>query len=202
MTPFTQFEDFAPDAAEVREAVIAGGFSLEKGPDGAEYTGISQYQARHWYDRIAELVKAPIIPRLSCFRLNLAGELPHSWVHSDDICARYASVLYLNPPEQCKGGTAFWYHEALGMDRLLSDAELVAQGVRAEDIPGYHAMMTRDWKDLNAWKQHALAQMQWNRFITYRTHFFHSRFPFEAFGSGPKDGRLIWACFYDKKGEA
>jgi hypothetical protein len=78
--------------------------------------------------RIAELIGEPITPKLSCFRLNLAGELPHSWVHSDDICAEFASVLYLNLPEQCKGGTAFWAHDEWG-DHLLSDEELKARGI-------------------------------------------------------------------------
>jgi hypothetical protein len=72
---------------DVRNAVIAGGFSDQKGPDGFTYTGISGYPVPQWYDRIAQLVGSPIVPKLSCFRLNLAGETPHSWIHSDDICA-------------------------------------------------------------------------------------------------------------------
>jgi hypothetical protein len=50
---------------------------------------------------------------------------------------------------------------------------------------------------LEAWEQIALAPMQFNRFITYPTSYFHSRFPHEAFGAGPADGRLIWVCFFD-----
>lgn len=199
MIPVLQFEDFAADATMVREAVIVGGFSTEPGPDGAVYTGISRYQTPHWHDRISQLLRHRIIPRLSCFRLNLGGELPHSWVHSDDICARYASVLYLNLPEQCSGGTAFWRHEALGIDRLPTKDELAAKGVHPD---WFYKMMTREWKDLTFWKPYGFVPMQWNRFITYPTCFFHSRFPFEAFGHSAQDGRLIWVCFYDKEGEA
>jgi hypothetical protein len=198
-SPALQFDDFAPDAAAVRDKVIAGGFSVETGPDGAKYTGISQYQVPLWHDRIAELLGCRIIPRLSCFRLNLAGEMPHSWVHSDDICARYASVLYLNPPEQCQGGTAFWHHEGLRIERLPSKEELTRTGWNAD---WFYAMMSREWKDLQFWKQYASAAMQFNRFVTYPTCFFHSRYPFEGFGKGPEDGRLIWVCFYDKEREA
>lgn len=198
MAPILKFDNFAPDAEEVRKAVIAGGFKKETGPDGAEYTGISGYPVPHWIERIAELIQCPIVPKLSCFRLNLAGELPHSWVHSDDICAKYASVLYLNPPEQCAGGTAFWRHEALKIDRLPSKEELTAQGVHAD---WFYDMMAREWKELTYWQQTGFVPMQWNRFITYPTCYFHSRFPFEAFGDGPQDGRLIWVCFYDKVGE-
>lgn len=193
------FDAFAPDAEKVREAVIHAEFSSENGPDGAKYTGISKYSVPQWYQRIADLIKRAIVPRLSCFRLNLAGELPHSWVHSDDICADYASVLYLNTPEQCSGGTAFWRHEALKIDRLPTREELNASGTHAE---WFYKMMTREWKDLTYWKQTDFYDMKWNRFITYPTCLFHSRYPFEGFGTGPADGRLIWICFYDLKGEA
>jgi hypothetical protein len=193
--PIIIADDFAVDAEAVRQAVIAGGFSTEAGPDGAEYTGISEYAVPQWFERIAEILGvAKITPRLSCFRLNLKGELPHSWVHSDDICAQFASVLYLNPPEQCSGGTAFWKHRVLGWERLFQPQEIAQHGV---DEAAYHALVTREWKVLDAWQPNGFVGMQFNRFVTYPTSYFHSRFPFEGFGGGPSDGRLIWVCFYD-----
>lgn len=194
MSELLQFDDFAADAEAVREAVVRGQFSEETGPDGAKYTGISQYSVPHWFEAIAARRKKQIAPRLSCFRLNLAGELPHSWVHSDDICAKYASVLYLNTPEQCAGGTAFWSHVNLKLDHLPSRENLEAVGLNAA---GFYKQMDKDWKELQLWKQTRLVPMRWNRFITYPTCLFHSRYPFEGFGSGPRDGRLIWICFYD-----
>jgi uncharacterized protein DUF6445 len=190
-------ENFAPDALAVREAVIAGEFHTEQGPDGGTYTGIAQYPVPQWHERISEVLGRPIQPRLSCFRLNLKGELPHSWVHSDDICAKFASVLYLNPPEQCTGGTAFWKHAALGMSYLLSREELAAHGM---DADAFYKLMNREWKDASAWQQVGFMPMVFNLFLTYPTQFFHSRWPWEGFGTSPQDGRLIWACFYDIEG--
>lgn len=187
-----QCDGFVPDLEAVREAVIAGKFATHKGPDGAEYTGISMYPVPHWYERISQLIGANIKPAISCFRLNLAGEFPHSWVHSDDICAKFASVLYLN--HQCQGGTAFWKHKTRGIDRLPPKAELTARG---EDADAFYKTMDREWKELEHWEQVRFVPMEFNRFITYPTSLFHSRFPFEAFGKGPEDGRLIWICFYD-----
>jgi Family of unknown function (DUF6445) len=198
-TPFKQCDNFTVDAASVRKAVVTGQFMTKKGPDGADYTGISAYPVPHWFKRISAVVGRPIVPKLSCFRLNLAGELPHSWVHSDDICAKYASVLYLNTPEQCQGGTAFWEHKTLHLDRLPSRTDLIAKNIQPD--PFYEAMNS-DWKNLSLWKQVNFVPMQWNRFITYPTYLFHSRFPFEGFGKGPEDGRLIWICFYDVEARA
>lgn len=195
MMPILQADGFADDAIGVRQAVTSGGFSTKQGPDGATYTGISTHPVPQWFDRISELVGGKIEPKLSCFRLNLAGELPHSWVHSDDICAKYASVLYLNLPEQCKGGTAFWKHKTRNISALPSKASLTAGGVDADE---FYRTMDREWKEIEHWEQIEFVPMQFNRFITYPTSLFHSRFPFEAFGKGPKDGRLIWICFYDR----
>jgi len=195
MNEVFEFNDFSPDAQKVREAVIAGKFATEIGPDGAKYTGISSYPVPQWFHRIAYLIGSPIVPKLSCFRLNLKGELPHSWVHSDDICAKYASVLYLNPPDQCSGGTAFWRHKNLHIDRLPTREQLAAKDI---DADRFYKAMDREWKNLALWEQVGMIPMRFNRFITYPTCLFHSRFPHEAFGSGPQDGRLIWICFYDK----
>lgn len=194
MMPIFKCDDFAPDLSVVRNAVINGEFGTHDGPDGAKYTGISLYPVPHWYERISQLVGAKIAPKISCFRMNLAGELPHSWVHSDDICAQYATVLYLNTPQQCIGGTAFWKHKTRGIDRLPSKAVLTAKG---EDADAFYKTMDREWKELEHWEQVEFVPMKFNRFITYPTSLFHSRFPFEGFGTTPKDGRLIWICFYD-----
>jgi hypothetical protein len=193
-----QCPDFAADALEVRENVIAGGFSTVQGPDGFPYTGISQYQVPHWIEKIAEL-RGPINPGLSGFRLNLAGELPHSWVHSDGICAKWASVLYLNLPEQCLGGTAFWKHKICGYTKLPSREALEDAGI---DAARFYQWMQGQWKIKDAWEQIDLIPMRFNLFVTYPTDLFHSRFPFEAFGSNGQDGRLIWVCFYDLKESA
>lgn len=189
-----QIDNFAPDIAQVRDAVINGEFSTETGPDGFEYTGISKHQVPHWFDLIAQGLECSIIPRLSFFRLNLAGEVPHSWVHSDDICARFAAVLYLNLPNQCHGGTAFWRHTGLRMECMPSLEEMQATGTH---VDWFLSMMQREWADLRFWEQHCFVGMQFNRFITYPTSQFHSRYPFEGFGTGPQDGRLVWSCFYD-----
>ena len=194
MKNLIQKDDFAQDADAVRSFVISQGFTSEQGPDGAVYTGISKHQATQWFELISRLRGRKIVPKLSCFRINLAGELPHSWVHSDDICAKYASVLYLNPPEQCKGGTAFWRHKELMLDRLPAPEDLESVGT---DPNTFYREMNDDWKRLEKWFQIGMVPMKWNRFITYPTSLFHSRFPFEGFGTGPQDGRLIWICFYD-----
>lgn len=191
-----QFDDFAPDWSSVRSDLIAAGqFETYKGPDGFDYTGVCKWDVPHWHDHLADLLGCKIDVKLSGFRLNLAGELPHSWVHSDDICAQYAVVLYMNQPAQCRGGTAFWRHTGLNLDRLPDMAQMAANG---NNVPWFLDMMSREWRCLDWWQQVGFVAMTPNRLITYPTYMFHSRYPFEGFGSGPEDGRMVWVCFYDR----
>ena len=194
MISLIQCDDFAPDAVSVRDAVISGEFKTVKGPDGGDYTGVQFREMDNWTERISYVVGRTIKPKLSGFRLNLKGELPHSWVHSDDICAEMASVLYLNPPNQCSGGTAFWKHVGFGIDSAPTSGEIIAAGFNPNWM---YRTLSNDWKELDYWEMTNFCAMKWNRFITYPTKMFHSRYPFEAFGEGPKDGRLVWVCFFD-----
>jgi hypothetical protein len=194
MLNLIQCDDFIPNAYEIREQVIQREFKTEKGPDGANYSNVQLVEVPELIDRISLVLGGKIIPRLSGFRLNLAGELPHSWVHSDEICAGWASVLYLNPPSQCQGGTAFWKHRGLNIDHSPTPEAITSNGF---DVEWFQQMLSREWKELDYWEQAGFVTMKFNRFITYPTSMFHSRYPFEGFGTSPADGRLVWVCFYD-----
>ncbi|MGI0034284.1 MAG: DUF6445 family protein [Nitrososphaera sp.] len=119
----------------------------------------------------------------SAFRLNYGGELPNNWVHADRGYGSLAAVLYLSLPEHCTGGTAFWRHRS-GIDRLPAEA-------------GDEHQAVRDFVRISRWRQTQVVPMAFNRLILYPTQLFHSRWPFQAFGTGPQDGRLIAVGFYE-----
>jgi hypothetical protein len=190
-----QFDDFAPDIYQVRADLIAANpFATVVGPDGFDYTNVAKWEMPHWHELLEQMLGRKIVVKMSGFRLNLAGELPHSWVHSDDICAQFAVVLYLNPPDQCRGGTAFWRHNGLQIDRMPDLKAMAGNGINAD---WWLSTLNSDWKNLDWWEQAGFVAMKTNRLITYPTSMFHSRYPFEGFGSGPEDGRMVWVCFYD-----
>jgi len=142
--------------------------------------------------RIEMTLKRQILPEQSLIRLNYAGEMPNNSIHSDNSLGEFASVLYLNPPEQCAGGTAFWRHKATGLTRF-DEAEIRRKGKSPaktlQQIEG-------DWNEETNWEQTGLAEMKFNRLIIYSSKDFHSRFPFAAFGDKPENGRLIWVNFF------
>lgn len=188
------FDNFSPNLLKFRQQVLGAGFGTQKGPDGADYTGICKVDDKELSDGIGQAIHHQIVPKLSCFRLNVEGDKLHSFIHSDDICAQYASVLYMNLPGTEQGGTAFWKHTGLNIDAMPSAQDIQACAYRPDWFCG---MMQKEWNDLSYWQQAGFVGMKWNRLLVYPTSMFHSRYPFEPFGTTPQDGRLIWVCFFD-----
>lgn len=187
-------DDFAPNPEEIRDKALKAGF----GPIdhlGATYEHIGHQYNPGLVPLIEEAVGFRIIPKMEFFRCDLESDALKSWVHADSICAQYASVYYLNPPDMCKGGTAFWIHRGWKWDRLPTKEDLIAYGM---DLAVYEKEMMAAWNSREPWDMVGFVGMKFNRFITYPTYRFHSRYPFEAFGTQPEDGRLIWVCFYNR----
>lgn len=188
-------DNFAPNAEELREKLLATEFGTETGPDGADYTGICLEHTPDLSNEMSELMGFKIKESFSFFRINYTLEVMDQFVHSDRICGEYAGVLYLNPPDQCFGGTAFWRHKQCGWDAMPTDEEL---GDRSVDIPLFKEEMNEEWLRKEPWDMAGFVGMKFNRFITYPTKMFHSRYPHEAFGDKKSNARLIWAVFYDR----
>lgn len=182
----TIMDGFYHDPQALRRRVLASAFGDFRGPDGALYQNTSAHAEPELFPLVESAIGHRILPKLAGFRLDLGGIEPHSAVHSDDICATHASVLYLNPPEQCQGGTAFWTHRETGWDAS-------PRGVSAEAV----ATFVKDWEDADKWEMSGFVGMKFNRFLTYPTKLVHSRWPRGGFGTGKQDGRLIWVCFFD-----
>lgn len=188
------FDDFLPNLADIRREVLAAGFTTETHKDGLEYKGIGKKQYPEIFEAMSVALGYGIVPHISCFRINYKGENPHSWVHSDECCAKYAAVLYMNPPEQCMGGTAFWKHIPTGLDYMPTVEERTKSGV---DPVVFGKAINDDTHDQSKWDPVSMAGMKWNRMIVYPTAMFHSRYPFDAFGDSPENGRLVFVCFFD-----
>ena len=188
-------DDFTPNPTEIRSAALAGEFGTVN-HQGADFTGISKQGEPDLKARIEALVGFAINITLSCFRVNYTGENPNSWIHADQTEADYAVVFYLNLPEQCRGGTGFWRHRVYGWDAMPTEDQIKAAG----ETPGqeFDHSMLQDWSTKEIWELHSLVGMKFNRLIVYPTRCFHSRVPFDGFGSTPRDGRLIWVCFFNR----
>lgn len=171
-------DDFLP--LSVREEALRAPFIDWQGFDGEVYRRICITEVPGLRKRLEQEV-GPVQMLGMGYRLNFGGEVPNHAIHSDMGWGTHALVLYLSEGE---GGTAFWRHKATAAERIEQGDDALFEAVR------------HDWDDASKWDQVALCPMKLNRAVIYESALFHSRWPFEAFGSGPDDGRLIAVAFF------
>ena len=174
-------DDFAPNPQQVRLLALGSDFGTYPF-QGVMYKGVGGSNQPNLEKEIARAL-GPVKLVLSFFRLGTPGNDPTTYIHADRNCAEWAGVLYLSRPQDCRGGTAFWTHPEHG-DRVPAQADWTR--------------LNSEGADESLWKMNGLAGMKFNRFVAYRSDLFHSRYPKEAWGTGPTDGRLIWTCFFNR----
>lgn len=128
-----------------------------------------------------------------CFRITLAGEEGRYHVHADPSDLHWVGVIYLNPPEQCQGGTSFFRHKALGLDRT-PETQSELERVGASDVAG---LLARDGKDPDKWEHIMTVPMRFNRMILYRPWMWHSAGA--PFGDSDETGRLIQLLSFERR---
>jgi hypothetical protein len=186
-------ENFLPDALSYREQLLASPFYDIRHSDGELYKHISVRPPDEIAPHLAAHLGKKVTLDLCLGRVNYAGEQPNNAVHTDDSYSEFAYVLYLNLPEHCKGGTAFWRHKKHGWLGFPTDQEILRTGKSKHRIC---LMLREEMNQLDAWEQIHLEEMAFNKCICYPTKQWHSRWPFEAFGSDKSDARLINVGFF------
>jgi hypothetical protein len=177
-------DDAIPDALALREAALRAPYIDWKGYDGEVYKRVCLTEVPGLQEAI-EAQLGPVEMLGMGYRLNFNQELPNASIHSDMGWGTHAAVLYLSEGE---GGTAFWRHKATGASRIEpGDLGLLGQ------IEG-------DWDDASRWDQVGMAEMRLGRLLIYESALFHSRWPFEAFGTDYDSGRLIAVAFFTPRG--
>lgn len=173
-------DDFFPEFDRVREHAKLSYYYDWVGPDEKVYKRITLLHVPGMYDKLCETLGLVRIASMG-YRLNYTGEAPNQSIHSDLGYATHACVVYLNEGDS---GTAFWRHKKTGADSIgYGQTELFEQ-------------IKDDFEAPDAWEQRLLVPTKKNRAVIYRSNLFHSRYPFDAFGSTPDDGRLIALAFF------
>lgn len=119
------------------------------------------------------------------FRVTLAGEEGRYRVHVDPTALTWVGVVYLSLPEHCQGGTSFFRHRALGLDRTPPEA----RDLERLGVASIAELLARDGPDAAAWEHLMTVPMRFNRAIFYRPWLWHSAG--EAFGDRPENARLV-----------
>jgi hypothetical protein len=126
------------------------------------------------------------------FRLMYSNTASRLTIHTDSQ-SDWTGLIYLNTPEQCKGGTAFYRHKATGLRGLPSTGDALRNGELLEDLEA--RTVGRDTQNLHAWDVVMFVAMRFNRLILFRGYQFHSHTC--AWGDSPTTGRLTQNFFFN-----
>lgn len=173
-------DDFHPFPQALRDVGLSAPYEDWLGPDGQVYKRICRMEIPGIRSMLEGLFGSIDILGMG-FRLNFDGEVPNAAIHSDMGWGTHALVLYLSDGPS---GTAFWKHKATGTDRVDPGDVWLFEHVN------------KDWNDASKWEQIRFVEMKFNRALIYESSYFHSRFPFEAFGKDKDSGRLIVVAFF------
>ncbi len=187
------FEGFLPYAEAYRAEQLAQPFYDIRYSDGELYKHVNVRPPQEIAPHLERLLGKKVTLDYCLTRLNYAGEMPNNSVHTDDAFSFFAYILYLNLPEQCKGGTAFWRHKKYGWTEMPSHNEVLRTGKSPARI---YAQLREDMNNLDAWEQVHLEEMAFNKLICFPCKQWHSRWPWAAFGSDKSDARLINVGFF------
>jgi hypothetical protein len=132
--------------------------------------------------------------------------------HFDDFCD-YAGLVYLNPAEQCAGGTSFWRHRISGWESAsevngatlpallarfgVTDQKSLVKRVLAEG--GLEAgPIQYPTESTPTWERTQVITMKYNRFVFYDSLLFHTpHFYEDCFGETLETRRLTQNLYFN-----
>lgn len=131
--------------------------------------------------KLSHIMGRPIKDITMFLRLSLEGtDAPHQ-AHTDHSMGRYSFMLYLTDAEHCEGGTSFVTHKQLQVASAFDEKALEA---------------FEDTNELIAWEVSEICNMEPNKGCLFESDRFHRAEPVGGFGSGLRDGRLVFTCFF------
>ena len=174
------------DPHHVRSFGVAAEFEDRLMKDGQTYKRVAPGHFPELEQALQQHFDKPLKFEAQGWRLNYAGELPNRAIHSDGGWGEYAAVVCMDPNVPEGNGTMLWRHKASGLE-----------SVTPEDLAGYFAMMS-DWDDVSKFEQVHFNQARFNEAFVYHSSLLHSRWPFEAYGDSPQNGRLTIVAFFSE----
>jgi hypothetical protein len=129
------------------------------------------------------------------FRIMLKETGSRLKVHLDGL-SDWTGVLYLNPPETCEGGTAFYRHRKTGLEGPASQEKIKELGF-ANWASLERSIIEPDTLDASAWEETMFVGMKYNRLLLFKgNELFHCHT--HSFGTGKTDGRMTQNFFFNE----
>ena len=194
----TVIDDFLADPEAFRARALGFDYSVE-GPypgrnsvERIEIAGLERLVSGMVGERVQ--IPRPLQSHGSC-RLTLEDDMDApARIHVDPT--HWSGVLYLNRPEDCRGGTEFFRHLPSQLDRVPADpAKLKAAGYSSYDEL-QREVVDRDSADRSKWELTMTVPMRFNRLVLLQPQYWHTAGP--GFGDTVANGRLVYLMFFKR----
>jgi hypothetical protein len=113
------------------------------------------------------------------YRLYTPKDDQPTYVHTDGLISDYTLIIFLNQPEDCYGGTAFWKHKSLSVSNYSDNLP-----------PELLDFLMADSYNTDAWDLQKVVPMEHNKALLFDSSWYHSRYP----QSVPRN-RHLKVCF-------
>jgi hypothetical protein len=194
-TSLIVIDDFLGDPEGLREKALR--LSYEQVGEYPGRNSIERIELEGLAQEVSATVREPLRPveplqsHGKC-RLALASDDQPGKIHVDP--SYWSGILYLNRPEDCRGGTEFYRHLPTNTDQVPTDVE----GLNAIGYSSYPEMrqdiLGRDALDRSKWELSMTVPMRFNRLVLLRPWLWHTSGP--GFGDSVENGRLVYVMFF------
>jgi hypothetical protein len=194
-TSLIVIDDFLADPEVLRARALTLNYAMP-GP----YPGrnsVERVKLEGLEEQVSSIVQEPLcepnpLESHGKCRLTLASDNQLAKIHVDP--SFWSGILYLNRPEDCRGGTEFFRHIATGTDQV----PITIEGINAMGYPSYQAMseqiLSKDALDRSKWEHTMTVPMRFNRLVLLRPWLWHTSGP--GFGNSVENGRLVYLMFF------
>lgn len=163
-------------------ADVAAFTSIENPQDGIVYPEVLAIQDEIGIaHKLSLIMGSHVRLRLTVLRRSRA-DIPAPQQAHDDVAihsSMYSMILYMNMPEDCRGGTSLLRHIPTGIE------------------VGANSGWEQDQNIPDKWESVVMAPMRTNRCFIFPSCLIHRSEPVGGFGYTPKDARLVLACLFD-----
>jgi hypothetical protein len=187
-------DNFLADPHEERTRALAAQYSAVE-HRGLDYAGIAPAPDQAAEQRVRDVLGVSGGAFTTFWRRYLPSENPATFVHNDCQIGAFSGILFLSPPEHCKGGVAFWRHRLYGWEVQPAYGVVEQFGEKSDNAAFWDRIKDEGLEEAR-WEMVDYVPMQFNRMVLFDSKRYHSRYPKAIGGTSPGDCRLIKTFFW------
>lgn len=193
-------DDFYQNPEAVRKLALNADYKDVTQLNYPGFQSVKSYSSAALVEKFEKILRRsldanPVQSTFGKFRIMLRETGSRLKVHLDGGCD-WTGVLYLNLPEDCQGGTAFYRHRRTGLEGRVPMGRVRSLGFQDWDSLE-RSIIEPDTLDATAWEQTMYIGMKFNRLVLFKgNELFHCHT--HSFGSNKGDGRMTQNFFFNE----